>query len=227
MTKTFNLYCDESTHLENDHQPYMLLGYISVAYKQVKGAKEHIRAIMKKHDFHGELKFTNVHKATYPMYKELIDYFFMTDLQFRVIVVDKSQIDKEREDYSFEDFYFKMYFQLIHHMCNMNYRYNLYIDIKDTCSHHKLRRLKDILANNTAIGTCQFVRSHEVVLLQLADVIMGAINYHLRVLRGCIEGKVVAKQKLVEEIQRHQKTPLEQSTSKGYQKLNRFFITLK
>jgi rapA len=212
----------------------MLLGYISVAYPQVKDAKEHIRAIMKKHDFHGELKWTNVHKATYPMYKELIDYFFMTDLQFRVIVVDKSQIDKGRDDYNFEDFYFKMYFQLIHHMCNMNdhmcnmnHRYNLYIDIKDTCSHHKLRRLKDILANNTAIGTCQFVRSHEVVLLQLADVLMGAINYHLRVLRGCIEGKVIAKQKLVEEIQKHEDTPLEKSTSKEYQKLNRFFITLK
>ena len=128
-----------------------------------------------KHNCRGELKWTNVHKATYPMHKELIDYFFMTDLQFCVIVVDKSQIDEERDDSSLEDFNFKMYFLLIHHMCDMNYRYNLYLDIKGTCSHHKLRRRKDILANNAAIamGAWQFVRSHEVVLLQLADVLIG------------------------------------------------------
>jgi hypothetical protein len=28
MNKTFNFYCDESCHLENDHQPYMLIGYV-------------------------------------------------------------------------------------------------------------------------------------------------------------------------------------------------------
>ena len=29
--KTFNIYCDESCHLEHDHKPYMLLGNISCA----------------------------------------------------------------------------------------------------------------------------------------------------------------------------------------------------
>ncbi len=31
MNKTFNFYYDESCHLENDHQPYMLIGYVSFA----------------------------------------------------------------------------------------------------------------------------------------------------------------------------------------------------
>lgn len=30
--KTFNIYCDESTHLPNDKKPYMLLGCVNVAY---------------------------------------------------------------------------------------------------------------------------------------------------------------------------------------------------
>ena len=30
MSKTFNIYCDESTHLIHDGHPYMLLGYTSI-----------------------------------------------------------------------------------------------------------------------------------------------------------------------------------------------------
>jgi len=35
MNKTFNFYCDESCHLENDHQPYMLIKYVSCDINQV------------------------------------------------------------------------------------------------------------------------------------------------------------------------------------------------
>ena len=45
MSKTFNIYCDESTHLKNDGHPYMLLGYVSIAYPQIKMAREQIKAI--------------------------------------------------------------------------------------------------------------------------------------------------------------------------------------
>lgn len=37
MQKTFNIYCDESCHLENDHKKFMLLDSVSSAYNQVKG----------------------------------------------------------------------------------------------------------------------------------------------------------------------------------------------
>ena len=76
MSKTFNIYCDESTHLKNDGHPYMLLGYVSIAYPQIKMAKEQIKAIKVKYNYEGELKWTNVHDATFPMYNELIKYFF-------------------------------------------------------------------------------------------------------------------------------------------------------
>jgi hypothetical protein len=38
MKKTFNIYCDESCHIENDHKNYMLLGCVSSAYNQEKKA---------------------------------------------------------------------------------------------------------------------------------------------------------------------------------------------
>ena len=99
--KTYNIYCDESTHLVHDGHPFMLLGYTSVAYPQIRIAKNEIKAIKAKYNYTEELKWTNVHDATYKVYAELIDWFFMNDLEFRDVVVDKSQIDESRAEYTF------------------------------------------------------------------------------------------------------------------------------
>ncbi len=223
--KTFNIYCDESTHLISDGFPYMILGYVSVAYPQIKKAKEYIKAIKEKHNYNGELKWTNVHTATFQMYKELLEFFFMTDLSFRAVVVDKSQIDQSREDYTFNDFYFRMYYQLLNANTRYENDYNVYLDIKDTCSGAKLSKLKDILKWNSSIRNFQYVRSHESSLLQLADVLMGAVNYNLRIEWGSFEGKVDAKRKIVDLIKRH--ADISKTTPKSDRKFNLFFINLK
>lgn len=228
MNKTFNLYCDESTHLPNDGHPYMILAYVSIAANQLKIAKEQIKTIKEKHHYIGELKWTNVHEATLPMYMELLDYFFMTDMQFRAVVVDKSQIDETRPDYTFNDFYFRMYYQLLHHKTDLENNYNVYFDIKDTCSNDKLHRLEELLKWNSAIRRFQFIKSTESYFLQMADVIMGAINYNLRIEKGEIDGKVIAKRKIVEKIKTHNPNiSLSCSTPLSNKKFNLFFITLK
>ena len=63
--KTFNIYCDESTHMIHDGHPFMILAYVSIAYPQIKMAKEQIKSIKAKYHYDGELKWTNVHEATY------------------------------------------------------------------------------------------------------------------------------------------------------------------
>lgn len=227
MSKTFNLYCDESTHLIHDGHPYMLLSYISIAYPQIRLAKEEMKAIKRKFNYTEELKWTNVHSATYKVYAELVDWFFMNDLEFRAVVVDKSQIDEKRADYSFNDFYFRMYFQLLHTKVDFQNRYNVFLDIKDTCSGEKLEKLKKIMSYNSSIGTLQFIPSRESVFIQLADVLMGAINYNLRIQKGDVKGNVIAKLKLIEKIKRHSNISLNTMTPLSRNKFNLFFITLK
>lgn len=227
MSKTFNLYCDESTHLIHDGHPYMLLSYISIAYPQIRLAKEEIKAIKRKFNYTEELKWTNVHSATYKVYAELVDWFFMNDLEFRTVVVDKSQIEETRADYSFNDFYFRMYFQLLHTKVDFQNRYNVFLDIKDTCSGEKLEKLKKIMSYNSSIGTLQFIPSRESVFIQLADVLMGAINYNLRIQKGDVKGNVIAKLKLIEKIKRHSNISLNTTTPLSRNKFNLFFITLK
>lgn len=227
MSKTFNIYCDESTHLKNDGHPFMVLGYVSIAYPQIQMAKEQIKAIKEKHKYIGELKWTNIHESTFSLYNELIDYFFMTDMKFRAVIVDKTQIDEDREDYSFNDFYFRMYYQLLHHQTDLENEYNVFFDIKDTCSHNKLHKLKDILKSNSSIRHFQFLRSHESCFIQLADILMGAINYNLRIEKGELAGKVIAKRKIVDKIKDHTNISLNKTTPLINKKFNLFFISLK
>ena len=224
MNKTFNIYCDESCHIENDHKAYMLLGSISSAYNQVKRHTERINQIKKRHHYYGEIKWTNVSGSQYEFYKELLDYFFDTDLRFRSIVINKEKIKNDTHGQDYDTFYYKMYYYLLIHNKNSFYNYNVYLDIKDTLSAFKVRKLKEIL--NTKFGVfrnVQNIRSHESIVLQLADFITGALAYNL----NDKEKKVIAKVKLIDRIKQYSNQDLLKSSYYKETKLNLFFIELK
>lgn len=222
MKKTFNIYCDESCHLENDHKPFMFLGKVSSAYNQVRFHTQQIKALKEKHNFYAEIKWTTVSNSKLRFYEELIDYFFNTDLQFRAVGIEKSQIDNEAFDQTYDDFYYKMYYYLLNHNLNSLYNYNVYLDIKDSLSAFKVNKLKEIL--NTKFGVfrnVQNIRSHESILLQMADLIMGAISYY----HNNKEKKNSAKLKLIEKIKQHSGSNLDKTNYSD--KLNLFFIELR
>jgi hypothetical protein len=226
--KTFNVYCDESTHLEHDGQPYMVYGYVSIAYNRMKQVKKQIALIKQNHPFASELKWTHISEKNYLLYREVVNYFFsVKDFGFRAVIVDKSQIDNNRPEYTFNDFYFRMYYQLLHHRMDMESVYNIYFDIKDTCSQKKLHELRKILKWNASIRNFQFIRSHESCFVQLADILMGAVNYRLRMDRGLLEGKNAGKRKIVDTVMKHTNLSLSETTMKSAKKFNLFFISLK
>ena len=57
----------------------------------------------------------------------------------------------------------------------------LYIDIKDTNGQYKVEKLQNILnskaRDNNKITRIQQIRSHESTILQLADLLIGALTY--------------------------------------------------
>lgn len=222
MNKTFNIYCDESCHLENDHKPYLFLGKVSSAYNQVKLHTEKIKELKRKHHFYAEIKWTSVSNSKLRFYEELIDYFFSTDLRFRAVGVEKCKIRNEAFGQTYDDLYYKMYYYLLNHNINSLYTYNVYLDIKDTLSAFKVRKLQEIL--NTKYGvfrTVQNIRSHESVLLQLTDLIMGAISYY----HNDTKKANIAKVKLVERLQHRSGVELNKTNRSN--KFNLFFIELK
>lgn len=224
MHKTFNIYSDESCHLEHDGKEYMVIGYVSSAYNQVKRHAERINNLKEKHHFYAEIKWSKVSDSQHQFYRELINYFFDTDLKFRAIVVNKCKIDTEKHGGDFDTFYYKMYYQLLNHNLNSQYSYNVYLDIKDTLSNRKVNKLKEILNIKYGVfNKVQHIRSHETVLLQLADVLIGAISYNL----NDEEKKSTAKVELIERIKQHSKQSLDKSSFMKEEKMNLFFIELK
>ena len=220
--KTYNLYCDESTHLQNDQMPFMLISYIKCAYLQIRQHREHFKFLKSKHKFKGEMKWAKISKSNAEFYNDVIDYFFATDLSFRAIIVDKSQIDESRENFTYNDFYFRMYYQLVAQKMSSKHAYNLYLDIKDNRSQSKLHKLNEILNTHFNIKNIQFIKSYESIFMQLTDVLMGAVNYHIRGLN-----KVTAKNRIIEKIQSNAHIDLKKQTLKNEEKFNLFYIDLK
>jgi hypothetical protein len=222
QNKTFNIYCDESCHIENDHKAFMFLGSISSAYNQVRLHTAQINELKKKHYFYAEIKWAKVSQSRFHFYSELIDYFFATDLKFRAIGVEKAKINNLVFGQTYDEFYYKMYYQLLNHKIDSRYSYNIYLDVKDTLSACKVRRLREIL--NIKYGVfrnVQNIRSHESILMQLADFLMGAISYY----KNNAEKKNRAKVQLIERIIK--KSGFSLNRTNYSEKLNLFFIELK
>ncbi len=192
--RTINVYCDESCHLERDHVPVMAWGAIFCETGEVRAIAEDLRALKSAHslapDF--ESKWTKVSPAKRDFYLAAIDYFLKDDrLRFRGLVVpDKSKLDHTRFDQSHDDWYYKMYFTMLRPIFCAPHRYRIYLDVKDTRGGPKARKLHEVLANSLfdfdrqCIERVQQIRSHESELLQLADLLIGALTYSNRQLTG-------------------------------------------
>ena len=96
MSQVFNIYCDESCHLENDHQQVMVLGAVWCPQEKTREIFVRIREIKIRHEMRPdfEVKWSKVSPAKKEFYIDLIDYFFDDDdLHFRALIVpDKSKL---------------------------------------------------------------------------------------------------------------------------------------
>ena len=226
MTRTiYNVYCDESCHLEHDGQSVMVLGAVWCALDKTREVSIRLREIKARHgvgaDF--EVKWKKVSRAGLAFYLDIIDYFFDDDdLHFRAVVIpDKSVLDHARFSQDHDSWYYKMYFTLLSAILDPDNCYRIYLDIKDTRSQDKVLKLHEVLANSVydfqreIVERVQLVRSHEVELLQLADLLIGSVSYANRGL-ATNAGKV----ELVRRVQQRSGYSLTRTTLLREDKLN-------
>lgn len=224
----YNIYCDESCHLEHDGVNLMVLGAIWCDKEKKTEIFNRLREIKAEFGFirNFEIKWNKVSPAKQDFYLRLVDYFFDNDdIHFRALVVpDKSILKHGQSDQTHDDLYYKMYFNLLKVIFIPSNSYNIYIDIKDTQSQHKVEKLADVLSNSyydfdkKIINRIQQVRSHEVELLPLTDLLTGAIAYKCRGLTTS-----PAKLAIIKRIQQRSKYSLTASTLYREDKLNLFF----
>ena len=160
---------------------------------------------------------------------ELVDWFLgESPLHFRGLVVqDKQALDHAAFNQGDHDlFYYKMQFSLLSKILSPDSHYAIYLDIKDTRSRNKLKKLREVLCNNVydftseMIGHIQNVHSHEAELMQVADYLTGALAYRHRQLQSN-PGKVA----VIERIEERWGRSLLHATPLREQKLNIFLFT--
>lgn len=185
--KTFNVYCDESCHIENDNLPVMAWGGVVCENRFTKSLSQQIRRLKARHGLKSnfEAKWVKVSPAKADFYIELVDFFIADSrLSFRgVVVPEKHQLDHAAFDQSHDDWYYKMYFLMLRHIFTRPNHYRIYLDIKDTNGGPKIRKLHEVLANNLGdfqrehVERVEQLRSNESELLQVADLLIGALTY--------------------------------------------------
>lgn len=227
MTTTFNVYCDESCHLPNDGQPVMVLGALWCPLERSRHIADQIRSIKEKHGLAPlmEIKWTKVSPAKLEFYLDLVNFFFSeSDLGFRALVVtDKSKLNHVAFEQDHDTWYYKMYYSMLKVIITPDDLFRIYVDIKDTRSAQKMRKLHEVLCNTIydfdqrIIERVQTVRSHEAEQMQLADLLIGAVQYaHRDMVRA------TAKHQLVQRIRERSGYSLIRSTLLTEKKFNVF-----
>lgn len=230
MNQIVNIYCDESCHLEKNHSDVMVLGALACVANMTREVFCAIREIKIRHKLPAsfEIKWTKVSPAKMEFYMELLDYFFSTQqLKFRAVVIkDKQLLEHSNfEGQTHDTWYYKMLFQLLKVVLTPCDKYRIYLDKKDTRSGIKIRELHDILCSSKydfsreIIERVQSVHSHEIELLQLADLLIGAIGFANR----SLSNKSSAKVRMNEYIVERSGYSLRATTLLKEEKMNLFF----
>jgi len=227
MSDTAHIYCDESCHLEKDRQRAMVLGGLTCSADIRQALGRRIKALKQAHDIPEwrEIKWTQVSPSGQAFYVALVDLFFDEPaLGFRAVVIpNKETLDHAAFDQTHDDFYYKMWWQLLTRLVDDEHRFRIFVDIKDTRSAEKLRKLHEVLCSTHydfdqgRILSVEAVRSHDVPLLQLADVFIGAMSHLHRGLNGS-----AAKRFVIERIRERSGLSLLRSTPPQARKFNVF-----
>lgn len=219
-----NIYCDETAHLEHDGLRWMVLGAVWCPAERVRESAVRLREIRRRHGLPGnfEIKWTKVGPAKLAFYMDVLDYFFDDDdLCYRGVVIDKAQLNHAAFGHDHDDWYYKMWFTLLEPLLRPEARHRVYIDIKDTRSEQKVQQLREVLCNSRydfrgeIVERVQQVRSHEVVHVQLADLLTGAVA---GASRDDLQSE--AKRSLIRRMQARSRLSLLQTTLVHARKVN-------
>lgn len=222
----YNVYCDESCHLISNDSKYMLIGAVYCPKTKVKKVNEYIAHLKENYNISNkiELRWNKIDKKTEKLYLDIINYFFNNDdLKFRVIIIDKTKLNHEKYNQTENDFYHKAYYEMLKYIIIPGNSYNIYPDIKDTNSYYYHQVMLDYLrikmsdTNKKTIKKVQPIRSYESSILQINDVLIGALSYYYRNL-----SRNIVKLNIINEINKLYQNTFDSSSNYNNTKFNIF-----
>jgi hypothetical protein len=219
-----HLYCDESRHLPHDREPFLLLGLLACPADRVRASHAELAALWKEHKLpqHFEAKWTKVSPGKQAFYLAVLDWFFRADgLSFRALVLpNKKRLYAALPEDSRDYLYYRLYYQLLRGAMEPENRHRVFLDLKDTRGREKIIHLTDVLRADAddpaAVVALQHIRSHEVRLLQVTDLLLGAVGFARN---PKAEKESPAKRAFVRSLEEHLGQSLTADTLPGTQKV--------
>ena len=183
MTQVFKIFCDESSHLPHDKSDIMVFGALYCPSEEVERLNRQIKTLRQTYNYQIEIKWTRLISRQWPFYQSLIDLLLHEQcLRFKATVVqNKHSLDHDRfNEGSHSNFYHKMAYYSLRDFLTAGDSYRVYLDYMDTQGAEKGRKLGEVLRNGNK-GVTEIdvytIRSHESQLIQLCDLLIGAVAY--------------------------------------------------
>jgi len=191
MGRFLHIYCDESRQTADR---YMVIGGVILTREMEEQFVQTMSLYRMGNNMHAELKWSKVSDQKLREYQSLVDLFFSLNraIHFKSIVVDTHEIDHRRFNKNDKDLgFYKLMYQFLLHS------FGRYLQTDDQCiihlderttSYYKLSTLCAILNNGLhkkypnlkqPVRNIQATDSKKSDLIQVADVLMGAIGYQM------------------------------------------------
>jgi len=223
MEKTrFSLFCDES-NIQSAH--YMLIGGLWIPQQSETALRNSLSVVRKNFNMTAEFKWTKVSQTKLPAYSAWLDCFLDNkDIGFRCIVIDTNLLDyRTFHKGDHELGFYKFYYQLVSRNIQPENLYWLYTDERTNRKKNRLEVLKIVTnrywmkqSGTEPLRGVEPCRSHDEDLLQLTDVLLGALGYTWNE-----STKSPAKLSLIAHIRKRLGWPsLKQSTSPSATRFN-------
>jgi hypothetical protein len=185
----FDVYCDENRPdllgSEKSDARYMVIGGLWLPADKRSRFKQAIHELRDNHMVGGEFKWQKISPSRKKFYTKLVDWFFDQGdcLRFRCIAVKHDKVNLIRYHECDQELgFYKFYYQMLHHWILDWNEYAIFCDYKTNRLADRLPVLKRCLQNSnlsSQVLNVQSIRSSESVLIQLADVLLGAVAARL------------------------------------------------
>jgi hypothetical protein len=226
----FHIFCDES-HTDGKHA-FRVQGGIWVPDGALRDVRAAFAAFRTKHAKYGEMKWTDVKgKQPYTLYVDLVDLFFTSSvakhLSFKCLVVAKGDDPSRGSGKIGRDLgFYKAYYTLLRHRIERGSHCHITLDERSSpradCESDLMSCLNTASARDHdrpyTVKTCRGVSSKADDLIQLADVLCGAVGWAWNGMRSTCVAKPALHAQIVAGL--GWRTLERQSTTPGHAKFN-------
>ena len=173
------IYCDNAFPdlftSNNPRADYLMIGSLWLPADLREEVKDRIKAVRRRHDTWGEIKWNKISRSRIGFYFDPIDLFMSYDedeLHFRGIAVNREQMKHDPNHVRAELGIYRFYHEMIHHWTNSQNTYRVFCETDNRCIH----RFKRVLLGARITTDIQALPSKEVALIQLTDLLLGAAS---------------------------------------------------